>query len=195
MNIIVPQMIPILGRWETSQLKAYPDNDGTWHVGFGHGNANGFPPFVDEHTVLRDEAEAMNILIGEISQFSMPQLVTLLDSAQIKVNDYQFSALLDATYNRGIGRVRDSIALRFLQYPDLKDYTAWAAKALVFSSVGRFIHEDEKAREALDAVNGLDDHFEALDVAKDKKTKIERIHLGLTLRRQDDSSLFLHKEK
>ena len=103
-NTLVPQMIPILARWETCQLKAYKDNDGSWHIGYGHGNANNFPPFVDEHTVLRDEAHAMEILVGELNEIYLPQVESLFKKIDLKVNDYFYSGITDVIYNRGIGR-------------------------------------------------------------------------------------------
>lgn len=193
--IIVPRTIQILDDWETCQLKAYKDNDGTWHVGFGHGNANHYPPFVDEFTVLKDRDEAMKILVGELNEVYVPQLTKLLDNSLIKLTDSQSSALLDVGYNRGMGRLRDSIAFRFLQHPEVEYYKKWAARALVFSTVDRFIAgEDELAKIALYKVSDINDKFTPLDVAKDKKTGVERVHLGLTLRRIDDASLMLTKE-
>ena len=194
MNQKVPRLIQMLDHWETCQLTAYPDNDGTWHVGFGHGNVNNFPPFVDEHTVLKDRAEAMTILLGEIDKIYVPQLDSLLTKNGLVVNDREYSALLDIGYNRGVGRLRDSIAMRFMQHSSLTDYKAWAAMAMVYSTPENFILKSHEAAAAFATVAGPTDVFAPLDIAKDKKTGIERVHLGLTLRRMDDAALFLSKE-
>lgn len=165
-------MMATLARWETCVLKAYKDNDGTWHVGYGHGNANNHPPFVDENTVLKDEAEAMAILVGELNEIYVPQLTKLLANIHCTVNDNQFCGLLDVLYNRGAGRLIASKAYDWLKRPSEKWYLEHCAEALVFSHV---------------------EGFTPLDVAKDKITGVERVHLGLTLRRIDDASLFLSK--
>ncbi len=170
---ITPRMMEVLAKWETCQLKSYLDNDGTWHVGYGHGNANSFPPFVDEFTVLKDEAEAMAILVGELNKFYVPQLDALFKKIGFTPpNDHYYCGFLDAGYNRGMGRIRDSAAYDWLKKPAEKYFMKWAAQALVFSHV---------------------EGFTPLDVAQDKKTGIERVHLGLTLRRIDDASMCLTK--
>lgn len=196
---IVPQMMTVLERWETGQLKAYKDNDGTWHIGFGHGNANHLPPFVDQYTTLKDMDEARAILMNDLNAIYVPQLDALLKKVGFSPNPYQYGGLLDTGYNRGMGRLRDSICMRFLAHPEVEYYDKWAARALVFSTVTRFTawtstEEDELAKIALYKVSDITDKFAPLDVAKDKKTGIERVHMGLTSRRMDDASLFNTKE-
>lgn len=173
MNNIVPRMVATLGRWETCALKSYKDTDGTWHVGYGHGNANNHPPFVDEHTVLKDEAEAMAILISELTDIYAPQLNKMLAKIDCKLNDNQYCGLLDVLYNRGAGRLRESKAWDWLTRPSEPNYLKECARAIVFSHV---------------------DGFTPLDVSVDRVTGVERVYLGLTLRRIDDASLFLARQ-
>jgi GH24 family phage-related lysozyme (muramidase) len=186
MNNIVPRMMDILARWETCQLKSYLDSDGTYHVGYGSGNANASLPFViDEHTVLKDEAEARSILLSELNNHYVPQLTTLLSKIGFTATDHEFSGLLDTGYNRGMGRLRDSLAFRFLQHPELKWFREWAAMALVFSNPVHFGSYSQAANTALEAV-WRGEPVEPLDVNAKGETR-----LGLTLRRMDDAALFL----
>ncbi len=186
--MIVPRMLDILARWETCQLKSYKDSDGTWHVGYGTGNANASLPFIiDEHTVLKDEPEARSLFLSELNNHYAPQLTTLLTKIGFAATDNQFSGLLDALYNRGAGRVENSLALRFLQHPEMQWFKEWAAMALVFSDPVHFGGYSPAAKVALETVwHG--EPVEPLDV----NAKGE-IRLGLTLRRIDDASLFLAK--
>lgn len=171
-NGIVPQLYQIVRRWETFVKTAYKDTDGSWHIGFGHGNAMGTPPVVDEHTVLKDEAEAVRILEQDLHDHFAPQLDKILDLEGVEVSNFEYSALLDILYNRGQRRLRNSAALNWLKRPTEKNYRAEACRAIVFSHV---------------------DGFEPLDVAQDRVTGIERVYLGLTLRRIDDAHLFQTK--
>ena len=169
MNVILPQMRKMLGRWEVCMLTPYKDTDGTWHIGYGHGNANSFPPFVDENTVLKDEAEAMSILVGELEKFYVPQLDHILLIGDIKLNDFQYNACLDIVYNRGIGTFRKSKCYDWLTKKGEKNNLAHAAEAMVNSNI---------------------EGFAPLNIAKDRVTGIERVYLGLTCRRIDDAALF-----
>ena len=170
-NSIVPQLYHTLKRWETCVLKSYKDTDGTWHVGFGSGNATGHWK-IDENTVLQDEAEAIRMLETDLHDHFAPQLDKILELEGVEVNDFEYSALLDCLYNRGQRRVRNSAALNWLKRPTEKNYRAEACRAIVFSHV---------------------DGFEPLDVAQDRVTGIDRVYLGLTLRRIDDAHLFQFK--
>lgn len=169
---IIPQLVPVLTRWETFQNKAYRDNDGTWHAYYGHGNINNLPPFIDENFVGQGEAEGMKVLLNDLNQVYSPQLETMLETDGIEANDFEFNGLLDVLYNRGAGRLRKSLCWHWLQQTQEKWFMAEACKAIVFSNVEGYM---------------------PLDVAKDKVTGIPRVHLGLTLRRIDDASLFQTK--
>src|SRR5438477_1983346 len=153
MSQMVPRLIKILDRWETCQLLPYKDNDGTWHIGFGHGNANNFPPFVNEFTILKSRDEAMSILVGELNEIYVPQLTKLLAKIGFVATDFEFSGLLDTDYNRGFGRLRDSIALKFLQHPEVKDFRNWAAMAFTYSRADEFRFKSPEATAALNAIS------------------------------------------
>jgi GH24 family phage-related lysozyme (muramidase) len=165
---IISEMLSVTKKWELCVLKAYKDNDGSWHVGYGHGNAAGVLPFVTEETVLKDEEEASRILMDDLAY-----LVPILDKMiKVELNPYQYGALLDIAYNRGPGRLRESAVMRWINDTTDKYSLKKAARAMVINEPG----------------------FEALNTAQDKVTGEVREFLGLTLRRIDDASLFLTKK-
>jgi GH24 family phage-related lysozyme (muramidase) len=166
---LTPRFISTLARWEVCKLKPYKDTDGTWHIGYGHGNANSFAPFVDENTRLKDEAEAMAILLGELNEVYVPQLDSAFKEIDFKPNDFQHNACLDVLYNRGFGTFTHSKCYDWLMHPQEKGYLAHAAEAMVNSNV---------------------QGFAPLNVAADRDTGIPRIYLGLTCRRIDDAAMF-----
>lgn len=176
-RIMVPRFVNILKRWETYQRKAYTDKDGSWHIGYGHGNAAKIPPFVDATTVLKDEAEAMSILMDDL-HYLLPIVEKLI---KVKVNNNQFCALLDVAYNRGPGTLRESAIIYHLNNPtDI-------AEGLNYKRAARaFVHHEHRT-------DGTE--FAILDMAMDPKIGTPRIYLGLELRRIDDAALFQDPEE
>ena len=174
MRVILPEMIRMLKGWELCVLKAYSDNPhkGIWAVGYGHTNASGLPPVVDENTVLADEEAAHKILMNDLYQYYAPQLDTMLKADGIEVSDREWNALLDVLFNRGSGRLRKSKAWDWLKQTTVKNYRREACAALVYSQV---------------------DGFVPLNMAQDRITGEWVTKLGLTLRRIDDASLFQSK--
>lgn len=181
---ILPQTLHITTRWETCELSPYLDNDGTWHIGYGHGNAHGFAPFVDENTRLKDQDEALAILNAEMNEHYAPQLAKLLEKKGIEVNNYQFNGLLDIVFNRGIGHLAgpDAGSKEFhvpskcwymMQQTHEEYFMAKACNAIVFSNV---------------------EGYTPLNVAKHRVTGVPTELLGLTQRRIDDASLFQYKD-
>jgi len=167
---MVPRMVEFIKRWELYMQNAYKDKDGSWHVGFGHGNAAGVLPFVDEFTVLKDEAEALAILEADL-QYLVPIIEKML---KVEVNDNEFCALWDVAYNRGPGTLRNSAIIYWLNQPEVKNYRKLAANA--------FVHYYEGPEYPV---------FTKLDTSTDVVTQQQRVYLGLQLRRIDDASLFL----
>lgn len=204
-HYIHPRLLERLPLWERLELKSYRDTDGTWHVGYGHGNALGTRPFVDENTVLKDKAEALAILDQDLNETCAPQLNKALEKSGLEVSLFEWNALLDVLYNRGGGRLvglnggwytpdqiadpkiekfQGSYCWELLRHPELKNYRKLACEALVHSSRSR------------DGTKLLDEQFNdsfwtPLNVSPDRITKIPRVYLGLTLRRMDDAAIWL----
>lgn len=161
---MVPRMIENTKRWELCMLKSYQDTDHSWHIGYGHGNATGLPPLVDEHSVLKDEAEAITILEADMQALISP----LEKMIKVPVNENQFCALWDVAYNRGLGRLRKSAVMHHLNNTDDPYHMDKVPLAFIVSEEG----------------------FEPLNVSVDRVTGVPRVYTGLTNRRIDNASLF-----
>lgn len=171
-RVILPEMVTMLKGWELCMLAAYVEPDGkTYSVGFGHTGHSG-PPAVDVNTRLRDEAEAHEILMRDLTDHYAPQLDKILEVEGVELNTFEWNAFLDILFNRGARRLRGSAALWLLKQTDLKNYRKLAGAAIV-----------ESDRPG----------FEALNTAKDRITGEVVWKLGLQLRRIDDAALFQHK--
>lgn len=168
-RLIVPRMIALLKRWELFMPNAYKDKDGSWHVGYGHGNAAKVPPFVEENTVV-SAAEAVSILMDDL-EYLVPIVEKLV---KVPLNDNQFCALLDVAYNRGPGTLRESAVMFHVNNKDDPLHLKRAARAFIFN--------DEKRQDGTD--------YAPLDMAHDPAMGQTRVYLGLTLRRIDDAALF-----
>jgi lysozyme len=163
-RVLVPRFLDLIKKWELYMEKAYRDKDGSWHVGYGHGNAAGVPPFVTEETTLTPE-EAIQVLEADL-QYLIPIVEKMV---LVPVTDNEFCALLDVAYNRGPGTLRKSAVIYHLNNASDPLNKKKAAQAFVFQEEG----------------------FAPLNMAQDIITKEQRVYLGLTLRRIDDASLFL----
>ena len=184
---IHPMMVPVLQRWETYVPKAMRDKgkDPPWVVAYGHTNANNYPPFVDENTVVATEAEAMKILLGELNEVYVPQLNNLFQKIDFKVpNDLYYSGFLDCLYNRGAGRLAGADA-GSEKYPNGSH--AWHLLKTTQGEKNWMV----KAANALSRCHVED--FTPLDVAWDATLNDglggERIYEGLTARRACDNAL------
>lgn len=180
-------MVPLLKRWETLVLEAHLDkgNPPPWVIGYGHTNANNYPPFVQKGLVLRDDAEAMEILIGELNEVYVPQLNALFAKIGFTPpNDLYFSGFLDCLYNRGAGRLAGADA-----GSKLKGSYAWHILKTKQGEKNWMV----KAANAL-TLSHFED-FTPLDVAWDAILNdgqgAERIYEGLTGRRACDTALCL----
>jgi len=181
-------LVPVLTRWENFTKKAIKDKGDPppWVVGYGHTNANNYPPFVEEGYEVQDEAHAMEILVGELNEVYVPQLNNLFKKIDFKPpNDLYFSGFLDTLYNRGAGRLAGvdagstkligSYAWHILKNEaGTKNWLCRAACALTISHVGEFTPLDTAWDATLnDGIGG------------------DRIYDGLTGRRSMDSAICL----
>lgn len=174
-------MVPVLQRWELYVVKAMRDKgkNPPWVVGYGHTNANNYPPFVDENTVVETEAEAMKILLGELNEVYVPQLDRLFEKIDFKPpNDLFYSGFLETLYNRGAGRLAGADA-----GSKLKGSYAWHLLKTTQGQKNWMV----KAANAL-TLSHVED-FTPLDEAWDDSLKADRIYEGLTARRACDTAL------
>lgn len=181
MNSVHPMLIPVLTRWETYVKRAMRDKgkNPPWVVGYGHTNANNYPPFVHEGYEMRDEAHAMEVLVGELTEVYAPQLDRLFEKIGFKPpNDLYYSGWLDATYNRGSGRIAGADA-----GSKLKGSYAWHLLKTTQGQKNWMV----KAANAL-TLSHVED-FTPLDEAWDESLRADRVYEGLTSRRACDTAL------
>jgi lysozyme len=191
---LVPELYDLIREWETCQLKAYKDRDGTWHVGYGTGNNLDLGIVVDEHTVLANEEEAMALLHKWMEDLE-PRIAKIFPKSHL-LNDYQFSALVDPGYNRGPGTLRDSalahhvnVALDSLSNAH-DEVSEKAARRQLKIAAKWFVHYDLTDRDG----DGKPD-FKFLDWSNNRETGAFEHVDGLILRRICDGALYLKKPK
>jgi GH24 family phage-related lysozyme (muramidase) len=125
-----PRYEQFVCRFEQCKLEAYLDKDGTWHLGFGHGNASGQPPFVDATTKLKDAREALDILYNDMRHEYVPLTQRMVKPAVWdKLTAMQKWQLVDLNYNRGFVKFRDSLVLKWVNADDVEHHLALAAAA------------------------------------------------------------------
>lgn len=176
-------LVPLLKRWETYVQRATVDKgkDKPLVIGFGHTNANNYPPTVTADLVLRDEAQALEILLGELNTVYVPQLNKLFQKIDFKPpNALYYSGFLDALYNRGAGRLVGADA-----GSELKGSYAWHILKNMRGEKNWMV----KAANAL-TLSHVED-FTPLDEAWDDELQADRIYEGLTARRACDTALCL----
>jgi len=172
-----PQFIQLLPRWELYVRKAMRDKgeNPPWVVGFGHTNANNYPPFVDENTVIETEAEAMKILLGELNEVYVPQINSLFQKIDFKPPNLSYrDGFLDCLYNRGAGRLagadagsekypKGSLAWHLLKTTQgQKNWMVHAANALALSNVADFTPLNFAWDATLNDGNGGQRYYEGL---------------------------------
>lgn len=111
---------------EGSRLKAYQDQGGVWTIGVGHTSAAGAPKVVKGMTITKAEEE--EILSRDIAKFEgyVNKLV------KVPLNQNQFDALVELTYNIGSGALSGSTLLRKL---NAGNYSGAAEQFLVWNKV------------------------------------------------------------
>ena len=95
--------IDLIKSFEGCRLVAYPDEGGTWTIGYGH---------------TAGVVEGMTITAAEAEQFLADDLVQyagyVTDYVTVPLLQHQFDALVSFTYNLGPGTLRHSDLLAFL---------------------------------------------------------------------------------
>jgi len=99
---------PLVEHFEGLNLKAYRDEVNVWTIGYGH-TADEGPPFPSEGMTITTE-EADQILAEDLQRNAIG--VASLVKAQI--NDAMFGALTSFAFNLGLGNLRQSSLLAYL---------------------------------------------------------------------------------
>jgi len=175
-NTVIPRVVVMTARWELFIDHVYPDKDGSLVIGYGHTNNLGTPPQVVPGKTVT-EPEARDILHNDLDHVAKQVAIV---TKGIELNDYQFGACVDVAFNRGIGRLRNSLPMYFMRHPEIKNHMAEAARAFVVRGIE--INPDTGKE------------FSRLNYAIDQALGYEREYLGLTLRRIDNASLFQTKD-
>lgn len=108
---------------EGLKLKSYRCPGGKWTVGYGATRYEDGSRVKEGDTITKERAE--NLLVNLISKYEKD--VTRL--IKVQINDNQFSALVDFTYNVGTGNFRKSTLLRKINSGELvgasKEFERW----------------------------------------------------------------------
>jgi lysozyme len=117
---ISQQGIDFIKQEEGVRLKAYPDADGVWTIGYGHTKG------VHEGMVITQE-EAENLLKQDLETFE----TGVANLVKVPLDQHQFDALVSFSYNLGLGNLAGSTLLHKLND---KDYQGAAAE------FGKWVH-------------------------------------------------------
>ena len=98
------QGFKLLTSFEGCKLHSYKDSVGVWTIGYGHTGHD-----VGPHMTI-DQVKADSLLENDISRFE----VGVSDLLQIDINDNQFSALVCFSYNVGLGALKSSTLLKYV---------------------------------------------------------------------------------
>jgi GH24 family phage-related lysozyme (muramidase) len=107
------QGIAIIRRFEGCSLVAYQDPVGVWTIGYGWTQPVDGEPIAANMQVTR--AKALNLLAEHLQQYeqAVSRLVT------VPLNQNQFDALVDFTYNLGGDALAGSMLLKKLNNGDI----------------------------------------------------------------------------
>lgn len=100
--------------FESCRLTAYRDSGGVWTIGFGHTGEDVHPGLL----ITQAQADALLIQDMQVAVNAVNRLVT------VSLNQNQFDALVDFTFNLGEGTLARSTLLRVLNagnYDDAAD--------------------------------------------------------------------------
>lgn len=104
---------PFVKRFEGFVPKAALDPDGFLTIGFGHKITGADPDSLRTEAI--SEAQASDLLLHDLVFDGAEPLCSILSPPTLaKLTDNQYAALVDFTYNEGIGRLLGSTLLRLL---------------------------------------------------------------------------------
>jgi lysozyme len=98
-------------QFEGCKLTAYQDSVGVWTIGYGHTGS-----IVNRMGVVITQAQADSLLMQDIARFEdgVNKLV------KVPLNQNQFDALVDFSFNLGLGNLGSSTLLKKLNAGDIK---------------------------------------------------------------------------
>ena len=118
--------LALIKSFEHCSLVPYREPNGTWSIGYGHN----IEPQEKFGTITR--AEAVSILEGDIERYA-----NAVDSViRVPITAEIFTALVDFTYNEGIGHFITSTLIEKLNAGDY----AGAARELVYQNADGTLH-------------------------------------------------------
>jgi lysozyme len=130
---------PFVKRFEGFVPKAQPDPAGFLTIGFGHKITGADPDSYRTEPMALADADAL--LLHDLNADGAVPVCRLLDPPVLaRLTDNQYAALVDFTYNEGIGRVVGSKLFRLLNVGQLDQVAA---------EFGRWIYGDVAGREVV----------------------------------------------
>jgi lysozyme len=121
-------------RFEGFVPKAAPDPDGFLTIGFGHKITGADPDTYRTKPMALADADAL-LLRDLLIDGAQPLCSVLHPSVLASLNDNQYAALIDFTYNEGIGRLLKSMLLRLLNQGQI-DQVATQFDRWIYGEVG-----------------------------------------------------------
>lgn len=127
MTSLAPNLLPLIKYYEGLRLVPYRDGNGYWTNGYGH-------LLTLDKTAPRPAqvatTEALAWLVGDLLQTSQLVSGAILAGSRGIPNPNQLAALVDFTFNLGIGRLKASTLLRKINRGDseeaiLFEFTKW----------------------------------------------------------------------
>jgi lysozyme len=97
-------------QFEGCKLTAYQDSVGVWTIGYGHTGT-----FADPGKTIT-QAFADQLLLADIAKFE----AGVLKLVRAAINQNQFDALVDFSFNLGLGNLGSSTLLKKLNAGDIK---------------------------------------------------------------------------
>lgn len=98
--------LALVKEFEGLRLKAYKCPAGVWTIGYGHTSSAGKPTVDAELVITKEQAE--DILKRDLTQYED----CVREQVQIGITQGQFDALVDFTYNVGVGAFAKSTLLK-----------------------------------------------------------------------------------
>jgi len=132
----------LIGRSEGLCLTAYPDDGGTWTIGWGTTHING-KPVTERMRITKEQAVAY--FNQDIAKFEY----AVWSSIKVPLTNNQFSALVSLAYNIGIKAFKSSTLVKKLNAEDYKgavnEFSRWIYVSKVKSNGLAARREKEKA--------------------------------------------------